>query len=135
MGNVAVRTSPNTARNESIKELWQKNPGWTAEAVAAALGLTKNVVIGVLNRSGLLDGTRGLAPRPKPRLCEPVLDEDIGDRKPVEFMKLEPHHCRWPVGRGKDGLASFCGAKKLLKTSYCEDHFKRNRGGYTLRGA
>lgn len=130
------RTSPHAARNESIKDLWRRNPSWTADTVADTLGLTKNIVIGVLHRSGLLnDKSRGaVAPR-LPIRCEPILEEDIGGRKPVPFVHLESHHCRWPVGRGSDGLASFCGDKKYLTTSYCEAHFNRHRGGYSLRGA
>lgn len=141
----------NQQRNETILALRDAHPDWTMLEIAAAAGATKNVVIGVLNRSGMLKTRPQKAPRAThaseggdvviiskvklslPKVCEPVLHEDVGDRKPVGFLDLEICHCRWPVGRGSDGLAAFCGAKKLLKSSYCEEHFHKNRGGYQLR--
>lgn len=141
----------NQQRNETILALRDVHPEWTMLEIAAAAGANKNIVIGVLNRSGMLKSRPQKAPRvnhdsgngdvvfiPKvkltlPKVCEPVQHEDLGDRKPVGFLELEFCHCRWPVGRGSDGLATFCGAKKLLKSSYCSEHFQTNPGSYQLR--
>lgn len=95
------------------------------------MGLTKNAVLGVLNRSGLLnDPSRGAAPQ-KPLLPDPApLVANVPGS--LGIMRPKDHHCRWPVGRGADGLTSFCGDHKIPKSSYCQEHFNRSRGGAVL---
>lgn len=39
----------------------------------------------------------------------------------VNFMQLEPHHCRWPV-EGEGAAMLCCGADKLDGFSYCARH-------------
>lgn len=133
--------STNQERNENIIREWAARPAATVDDLARHLGFSRGVIIGVLDRAGMLNRQKSYspgAPRPKaapqplpePKIvCEPVSEEGVG------LLKLKEHHCRWPVGRGRDGLATFCGDKKLPKISYCEGHFNRSRGGYSLRGA
>lgn len=50
-------------------------------------------------------------------------DESIGDiplKQRKSFMELEPHHCRYPFGTGKD--LYFCGAEKIKGLPYCGNH-------------
>jgi len=35
----------------------------------------------------------------------------------IPFLDLEPNHCRYPRGEGRDTL--FCGQPKMLESSYC----------------
>lgn len=140
--------STNQERNENIVREWMANPHTTADKLAAKLGFSRGVIIGVLDRAGYLDRRKTYTPNPRPKapLPEvPVAAKEAPQALPivceepepvgVGIMDLKEHHCRWPVGRGRDGLATFCGDKKLPKISYCEGHFNRSRGGYSLRGA
>lgn len=100
-------------------------------------GITKNAVIGKLGRLGI-QGKRGPKPAPKPATVakqrkarfqtpptapqppvEPViLPEPTGLQ--ITFMQLEPHHCRYPSGEGRDIL--FCGTTALEGLPYCSFH-------------
>lgn len=63
-----------------------------------------------------------LVPAPLPM---PAAD----DKATVSFDELEPHHCRWickddPTGHPQHEPL-YCGAKKVLGTSYCLNHLRR----------
>jgi hypothetical protein len=61
------------------------------------------------------DNMKGLEPF-QPKGKEPVeLKPEIAV-DPVCLLDLEPHHCRWPVGK------LFCGAQKVRR-SYCQKHY------------
>lgn len=45
--------------------------------------------------------------------------ESIADA--VTFMKLESHHCRWPVDRDGEPMM-YCGADNILGLPYCSSH-------------
>jgi hypothetical protein len=61
------------------------------------------------------DNMKGLEPFPckgkEPVELKPEIAVD-----PVCLLDLEPHHCRWPVGK------LFCGAQKVRR-SYCQKHY------------
>jgi hypothetical protein len=42
--------------------------------------------------------------------------------EPVGLMDAKEHHCRHVIGRGDDGLALFCGARKEAGLSWCAGH-------------
>ena len=98
---------------------------------------TRNAVIGRAHRLGIT-GTHKVmnrepkAPKPpKDRLV--VVKRNVAPIAPIEpppvcepvgFMDLEPHHCRWTMGKGPDGLATFCGARHKLGSSFCGFHHR-----------
>ena len=45
--------------------------------------------------------------------------------KPVPFLQVKSFHCRAVLDeRGEDGLAMFCGARKLSGSSWCPKHHR-----------
>lgn len=122
-----------------------------AEALGNEFGVykTRNAIIGLIHRMGLRktresrankpapvpsvkkqsrhsgrpEGGRPLRPAPvkaptPPVMGNPITPEPSGS---VGLLDLEHHHCRAIVGRGTDGLATFCGAPKSAG-SYCAAH-------------
>jgi len=44
----------------------------------------------------------------------------------VGFMDLREFHCRWVLDtKGDDGLAMYCGCRKMPGLSYCKEHSER----------
>ena len=112
----------------------------SARLIAAKMGVTKNSVIGKLNRLQIYRREiietvkrrynraivyKPLVPRAKnvkqpylpfiPAIDVPVLK--------VPLLDLESHHCRYPLDeRCEDGFALFCGLP-IHNTSYCRDHY------------
>jgi GcrA cell cycle regulator len=135
-----------------------KNSGatWTAERVAALkshvgaglscaqiaheIGVSRNAVIGKLNRLGLSRGRNPAAPRTRvgvpmrrPQVLtqrlmlkalfasEPVAD-DVVSAEPCSLLNLAPRKCRWPISAvSADGFA-FCGNTTPGGVSYCAGH-------------
>jgi len=137
-------------RNEKIIELWNKE--YSASEIAKHLGLTKNIVIGVVTRSR--DAGSGLIVRPKmdgpvycgllgqrkshkkrpgadpvravslPKLFQKPLNHERPDLRIVgiPLWELERRSCRYPTSR-VDEQHYFCGeTTKDLTSSYCEEH-------------
>lgn len=100
-------------------------------------GITKNAVIGKLGRLGI-QGKRGPKPAPKPATVakqrkarfqmpptapQPPVEhvmERCAAGLEITFMQLQPHHCRYPSGEGRDIL--FCGRTALDGFAYCPAH-------------
>jgi hypothetical protein len=71
---------------------------------------------------------------PKPRVAKTVQPKMTKKVKPptppiadppkdgVPLIKLRHHHCRNVVGRGKDGLATYCGKPRKWQSSFCVAH-------------
>lgn len=95
-------------RNERIKSLAASGVR-PRRAIAAAVGATKNAVIGVLDRAGMCD-PRGAAPSDPPR----------------EFPALASGECRWPLW-GNDARPSheYCGEPAAEGRPYCPTHAAR----------
>jgi GcrA cell cycle regulator len=106
------------------------------------LSLTRNAIIGQIDRMGLPHRIRVAAPKtpmaPRERRpgriareAAPVVHEIIDQQIPFEqrktLLELAPHHCRFPVGDPQDPDFFFCGATKLGDSSYCAAHHKRSR--------
>lgn len=49
-------------------------------------------------------------------------------KAPVPLLKLEHHHCRWPIGDPKSPDFGFCGDYRVPGRSYCAVHVKRAKG-------
>jgi hypothetical protein len=143
----------NIERNNRIRELRSKGMGPTA--IAARMEVTRNIVIGVLNRSGVkmaddeLRRRRSAAgKRSGQALNKPVYDpvkaaagrQAALDRReePVPPTAV-PHGsvtgCLWPHGDPKDGLL-YCNARcckvrgangVIYPVSYCSTHWESRR--------
>jgi hypothetical protein len=61
-------------------------------------------------------------PAPKPAPHKPKPKKPGATPPNVPLMRLQPHHCRWPIGEQKPFL--FCGEQKADGYSYCPKHAK-----------
>lgn len=129
-----VSVVKDTKRNETILLLWSR--GQSATIIGAALGVSRNAVIGVVHRAGGgRDRVKKLkAPEPtarvrttpfrlKSRLVDQPRQAVRASRRPsldLTLMELKPHHCRFPYGETTPYL--FCGASRAPGSSYCEQH-------------
>jgi len=59
-------------------------------------------------------------PIPVPAVVE--LPDDPAVQGGVQFMDLEPHHCRWPTGDPSDADFHYCGRTRR-RGSYCREHW------------
>lgn len=115
--------------------------GVSATDIADELGhgITRNAVIGKLNRLGVHYDRSGQTskPRPAPPTTRPrwsPLLTPMKKRKdvlvdakvtPVSFFDVEEHHCRWPIGDPHNlDTFRFCGAPKVDGIAYCAKHAK-----------
>jgi GcrA cell cycle regulator len=113
--------------------------GLTCSQIAATIGVTRNAVIGKINRLGLSAGrtagtVRACPPRARrPRLLRlvfsqvPSIAEDIDtgtveSAQPRSLLDLAQGTCRWPVGDPNDADFAFCGNAALGGFSYCVGH-------------
>jgi GcrA cell cycle regulator len=146
------------ARVERLKLLWAD--GMSASMIAAdlGLGLTRNAVIGKVNRLGLSDtmspeqraqrrsntaprarGTRtrkaSTGEASQPDAYEPV---DVSPPDP-QFMctlaTLEADMCRAPVGDPSTDEFRFCGTPTLSTRAYCAFHQRMFYQAGSARGA
>jgi hypothetical protein len=133
--------NPNT---DAIVEMWKA--GSSGGQIAVNLGITRNAVMGILGRcraAGKID-YRVDAERIKALKYRVITAEakravaigeflhsaiaggDLPDNKPpngITLMKLQPHSCRYIIGRNADDEALFCGQQRD-KASYCKTHHK-----------
>lgn len=121
---------------ETVKTRWTID-GDSAGQIAGGLGVTRNVVIGVIHRRGWVQAG-GQRTRPRlpmaPRVPKPPSPAAAAKPAPapkpsalvldpvnfVVFDQLGPHHCRYPVDQGGKG-GMYCGLTPN-GTPYCEGH-------------
>lgn len=130
-------------RITALKQHWLD--GLSGGQIAAALGITRNAVIGKIRRLGLL----GL-PRPPKREAKPkrayhrrvvfypgrkpanggeveVIEEEACDLPPdtspdaCTLMQLTEETCRWPLGEPTHDM-QYCGSQRWGEGSYCRRH-------------
>ena len=114
--------------------------GLSCSQIANEIGVTRNAVIGKINRLGLSRGrpaaaprTRVGAPRRRPQVLtqrlaleavfasEPI-GEDVVSAEPCSLLSLAPHKCRWPINGLGSGAFTFCGNITEGSMSYCIGH-------------
>ena len=113
-------------RNNRIYSLWHR--GCSLKEISNLVGTTRNAVSGIIWRAGLRRGnarTNKMEVKSKEIASKtPTIEVVVDAAPPVEIDDLKDHHCRWIVGKGSLGLATYCGKKKFAG-SYCMEHYKR----------
>lgn len=130
---------------ERITALW--TDGYSAGYIARDTGKTRNAVISKLHRLDLMRGVKRVydpgvrtkkiqqAAREPGRLVVPKKivppyvepPPSIPAHQLVKLIDLEPHHCRWPIGDPRHPDFGFCGARKTVASTYCQQHFSESR--------
>lgn len=140
----------------ALAQRWWR-AGWSAAKIAKQLGhgISKNAVVGKLDRLHCLKPRQEVIrkPKPRPRPAKPRLPgkytpQPMGNRTwfsapraPVPLSTpatdvarvshddLEAKHCRWIVGNAADAIAAhaplYCGAPHLPFLPYCHEHAAR----------
>lgn len=80
--------------------------GFSTAEIGRRMGITKNAVIGRLNRTGL---TR--------RTPEALAPESYNP-----FAGIGRNDCVWPLGQPLEPGFRFCGARALFERPYCAEH-------------
>jgi GcrA cell cycle regulator len=120
--------------------------GLTCSQIAAAIGVTRNSIIGKIHRLGLApgrppaaSGRRRAAPAAPPRhtqrralrmvrtqvleyadALEPAAQIDGAQR--CSLLELAPGSCRWPISDPGKSDFGFCGHEVIAGVSYCAGH-------------
>ncbi len=137
--------------NDILKRMWEH--GDSASVIGAAIKKTRNAIIGRAHRMGLAGrvervnqkATGEHKPREKrerrvpnwspKQVYKPASIKKVRMPEPtgptIGLMHLEPHHCRWPFGDPRDPGFGYCGAPRMVDSSYCEHH--RHRGGQRIK--
>jgi len=116
------------------------NEGLSCAQIAGRIGVTRNAVIGKINRLGLSRGRSPAAPRPRAgapmrrphiltqrlRLKALFASEPIADNvvsvEPCSLLNLAPRKCRWPINGAGTADFTFCGNPTTGDISYCAGH-------------
>lgn len=126
---------------EQLKALAAEN--LSTREIANAIGTSRNAVIGKCHREKIQlrpqGGSKPKAPRVRRvrasgfRVFKLRLAPFIPEAAPmpveplnIPFMQLQKHQCREVVGKGDDGLATYCGHQKHGASSYCCWHSAEN---------
>lgn len=118
--------------------------GLTCLQIAQEIGVSRNAVIGKLNRLGLKGpprarphDSRDARPRrsgafSQRRLLRAICDDipfgveqsqpEIVSANPCTLAELNPDTCRWPIGEADARDFSFCGNPAVVGLSYCAGH-------------
>ena len=114
--------------------------GLSCAQIANEIGVSRNAVIGKINRLGLSRGRSAAAPRTsvgapmrRPQVLtqrlalkalfalEPVADIVVST-EPCSLLNLAPRKCRWPITAVGTAEFSFCGNITTDGMSYCAGH-------------
>jgi len=120
--------------------------GMTCSQIAAAIGVSRNAVIGKIHRLGLSSGrpagasarancpprarhSRGPTQRRLLRLAyaRAPLDEILSgvvviSTHPCSLIDIDTHQCRWPIGDPASTNFLFCGNDAIAGFTYCLGH-------------
>jgi GcrA cell cycle regulator len=159
----AIETSSKNLRNtwtaERVVQLKSGvNAGLSCAQIANEIGVSRNAVIGKINRLGLSRGRSPAAPRPcrgvlirrpqvlnqrlvlKALFASAPIAEDVVSVEPCSLLNLAPRRCRWPIGGVGSVDFTFCGNATVDGMSYCAGHARmayrgseRHQGAVTSR--
>ncbi len=117
---------------EILREL--ADAGKTSGQIAAAMGITRNAVIGAMHRRGIplkkLPRSKSFRRRPKPAKVSPDLPVSLSP--PLQgrmgagpaILALEATQCHWPIGDPTRDDFHFC-AEPISFPPYCRRHEKQ----------
>lgn len=142
-----VTHSPNTTWTDERVELLRSyaGAGLSCAKIAREIGVTRNAVIGKLNRLGLLGSRRAATGRPEhpgvPRLrrtrinirrqilraiyaeTPPVTDDVLlASAARCSLLELAQGTCRWPISDPGARDFGFCGNGAVAGLPYCAGH-------------
>jgi GcrA cell cycle regulator len=116
------------------------NTGLSCGQIADEIGVSRNAVIGKINRLGLSRGRSAAAPRTRvgapmrrlqgftPRqafqalLAPESVAEEVVSAQPCSLLDLAPGNCRWPISTVGNADFTFCGNTNAAGMSYCAGH-------------
>jgi GcrA cell cycle regulator len=128
-------------RVETLKQLWADGLSASEIASSKRLNTTRNAVIGKVWRLKVsarswqpgphkprrANGTPKpppLPPRPKP---PPPPTPIAPQMRELTIFRLQPHHCRWPLGNWLEPARLFCAADTHEGEIYCPFHQAKAR--------
>jgi GcrA cell cycle regulator len=120
----------------------------TCSEIGAAIGVSRNAVIGKIHRLGLSGerpaGVRARATDCPPRARHPrrstqrhmlrlafaraplgeevTLDSVVASLRPCSLIDIANHQCRWPIGDPASTNFLFCGNEAIKGFTYCLGH-------------
>jgi len=117
------------------------NAGLSCAQIASEIGVSRNAVIGKINRLGLSRGRSSSTPRTRSitpmqrsrtlaqRLALKALFESeplaaVVSTEPCSLLDLAPRKCRWPISANGAAAFSFCGNSTADGMSYCTGHVR-----------
>jgi len=145
-------STPNATSNatwtpERIEQLRScVSRGMTCSQIAAAIGVSRNAVIGKIHRLGISSGRPAGAPArancpPRARhprgptqrrllrlaYAQAPLDAILSDvvvisLHPCTLVDIDRHQCRWPIGDPATPNFLFCGNDAIRGFAYCVGH-------------
>jgi GcrA cell cycle regulator len=145
------RNSCDTWTAERIEQLKSGfGAGLSCAQIANEIGVSRNAVIGKLNRLGLSRGRNPGAPRARssggsirrPQVLTQRLllkavfasappTDDVVSSEPCSLLNLAPRKCRWPISDAVD--ITFCGNTTIDGMSYCAGHARMAYRGSSAR--
>jgi hypothetical protein len=108
-------------RDARLLELYAAD--WTYTAIGGELGLTKNQVAGLVNRSDRAQEIRPTRKRQPPNFQPVLLTGLAAIEARTGGARVSQAGCRWIYGHPNAGEAwHWCGAKRLPDSPYCAAH-------------
>jgi GcrA cell cycle regulator len=112
------REAERAAHEAQVLELYTKD--WTYTAIGRELGLTKNQVAGLINRSSQAQEIRPTRKRQPPK---PVLLTGLAAVEArLGWANVTVGGCRWIHGHPTDPDWHWCGAERMPDSPYCAAH-------------
>jgi hypothetical protein len=126
------QTTWDAKEEETLRQLW---PSASASVIARALHRTRSAICGKIARMKLHRRAMAVSRSPRKKPAEPkparkratikLAPINLTSTKPVPFLKAKSFHCRAVLDeRGEDGLALFCGARKVSGSPWCARHHR-----------
>lgn len=112
---------------QRVLELW--NSGLTGGEIGKELGITKNSVVGIidrLRRKGFFVKSRGegtfKVKKPRPLVIPPIKETSSVIGTPTDILGLRFRSCRFIVEEGDAKTTRYCN-HRIYKQSFCKHHY------------
>lgn len=117
---------------ERIREMTAAGDSYSK--IAAAMGFTRNQVIGIRHRAGIQSiattpvGRKRRAAMPRVQPVIEVVDDHEPPTRRFSINQLTSVTCRWPHGDPKSASFNYCGHDTKPDSAYCPHHHRRACG-------